>query len=76
MTVTVYTKPGCVQCSATLKALEIKGIPYELVDLVEDAEAYVFVATLGYRQAPVVVADDEHWVGFRPDRIRALAVDP
>lgn len=76
MTVTVYTKPGCVQCTATTKALEAKGIPYELIDLVEDAEAYAFVVTLGYRQAPVVVADDEHWAGFRPDRIGALAVDP
>jgi glutaredoxin-like protein NrdH len=22
--------------------------------------------------APVVVADDDHWSGFRPDRIKAL----
>jgi glutaredoxin-like protein NrdH len=25
-----------------------------------------------YLQAPVVVADDDHWSGFRPDRIKAL----
>lgn len=28
---------------------------------------------LGYLQAPVVVAGSEHWSGFRPDRIKALA---
>ena len=28
---------------------------------------------LGYLQAPVVVAGGEHWSGFRPDRIKALA---
>ena len=28
---------------------------------------------LGYLQAPVVVAGNEHWSGFRPDRIKALA---
>jgi len=29
---------------------------------------------LGYLQALVVVAGDDHWSGFRPDRIKALAV--
>jgi glutaredoxin-like protein NrdH len=28
---------------------------------------------LGYLQAPVVIAGDEHWAGFRPDRIKALS---
>ena len=30
---TVYTKPGCVQCTATYRALDEKGIPYDVVDL-------------------------------------------
>ena len=42
MTITVYTKPACVQCNATYKA-------------------------------PVVIAGDKHWSGFRPDHIKALA---
>ena len=28
---------------------------------------------LGYQQAPVVVAGEDHWSGFRPDRIKAIA---
>jgi glutaredoxin-like protein NrdH len=28
---------------------------------------------LGYLQAPVVTAGDDHWSGFRPDRIKALS---
>ena len=32
-----------------------------------------FLMSLGYLQAPVVVAGDTHWSGFRPDRIKALA---
>lgn len=28
--------------------------------------------SLGYLQAPVVVAGDDHWAGFRPDRIKNL----
>ena len=73
MTVTVYTKPACVQCNATYKALDKQGIDYEKVDISLDSEARDFVMALGYLQAPVVVAGNDHWSGFRPDRIKALA---
>lgn len=73
MTITVYTKPSCVQCTATYRALDSKGIEYEVLDLSEDETALATVKELGYLQAPVVVTDDEHWSGFRPDKIDALA---
>ncbi|BBX83306.1 NrdH-redoxin [Mycolicibacterium mucogenicum] len=73
MTVTVYTKPACVQCNATYKALDKAGIAYEKVDISIDDEAREYVLALGYLQAPVVVTDSEHWSGFRPDRIKALS---
>ena len=72
MTITVYTKPACVQCNATYKALEKQGIAYEKVDITLDTQARDYVMALGYLQAPVVVAGNEHWSGFRPDRIKAL----
>lgn len=72
MTITVYTKPACVQCSATYKALEKQGIEFEKVDITADDEARDYVMSLGYLQAPVVVAGNEHWSGFRPERIKAL----
>jgi glutaredoxin-like protein NrdH len=72
MTVTVYTKPACVQCNATYKALDKQGIAYETVDISLDTEARDYVMALGYLQAPVVVAGNDHWSGFRPDRIKAL----
>ncbi len=72
-TVTVYTKPACVQCNATYKALQKQGIEYDVVDITEVPEARDYVTGLGYLQAPVVVAGDNHWSGFRPDRIKALA---
>jgi glutaredoxin-like protein NrdH len=71
-TVTVYTKPACVQCNATYKALDKQGIDYSVVDITTTPEARDYVLALGYLQAPVVVAGDEHWSGFRPDRIKAL----
>jgi glutaredoxin-like protein NrdH len=71
--ITVYTKPACVQCNATYKALDKQGIAYETVDITQDSQARDYVMGLGYLQAPVVVAGpNEHWAGFRPDRIKAL----
>ncbi len=74
MTITVYSKPSCVQCDATHRALERSGLAYEVIDITEDAAARDHVMGLGYLQAPVVVAGEEHWSGYRPDRIRTLVV--
>jgi len=71
--VTVYSKPACVQCDATYRALDKKGIEYTVVDISADVGALERVRALGYLRAPVVVAGEESWAGFRPDRITALA---
>jgi len=73
MSITVYSKPGCVQCTATTRALDRQGTDYHVVDISEDASAYELVSGLGYRQVPVVVAGEQHWAGFRPDMIGSLA---
>ena len=72
MAITVYTKPQCVQCGATIKALDKAGLAYELVDITTDTDAHDYVMALGHLQAPVVVAGTDHWAGFRPDRIKNL----
>ncbi|GAB4097783.1 glutaredoxin-like protein NrdH [Brachybacterium horti] len=71
-TVTVYSKPLCVQCDATKRALTKAGIAYIVVDVTEDAVALAKIKALGYMQAPVVIANEDHWSGFRPDRIKTL----
>lgn len=71
VSVTVYTKPACVQCNATYRALDKQGLAFRKVDLTQDADARDYVMALGL-QAPVVVAGTQHWSGFRPDRIKAL----
>lgn len=73
MSITVFSKPACVQCDATYRALKKHGLDYEVVDISQDDEALENVKALGYQQAPVVFADGDHWSGFRPDRIKALA---
>ena len=73
--ITVYTKPACVQCNATYKALDKAGIDYTVVDITTNDEARDYVISLGYLQAPVIVTENDHWSGFRPDRIKSLAAD-
>lgn len=73
MTITVYSKPACVQCTATTRALDARGLDYNVIDLTQDDAAMEVVTQLGYRQAPVVIAGESHWAGFRPDLIGSLA---
>ncbi|EFU61017.1 glutaredoxin [Actinomyces sp. oral taxon 180 str. F0310] len=73
MSITVYSKPRCPQCDATYRALDKQGVSYERIDVTQDPESLAFIKGLGYQQAPVVVAGEDHWSGFRPDRIKAVA---
>jgi glutaredoxin-like protein NrdH len=57
---------------ATYRELERKGIDFQVVDISEDGTAMAKVQEMGYRQAPVVVAGEDHWSGFRPDKIKTL----
>jgi glutaredoxin-like protein NrdH len=49
-----------------------EGIPFVEVDVEQDAEALEYIKGLGYAAAPVVVYGDDHWSGFRPERIKGL----
>lgn len=70
---TLYTKPSCVQCDATKRDLNKKGIEYTSVDISADETALNYVKSLGHLQAPVLVLDTAtqpvHWSGYRPDLI-------
>ena len=71
--ITVYTKPACPQCNAVFRALDTMGKKYRKIDISTDPEAREYVMALGYLQAPVVYAGpDNHFSGFRPDRLKAL----
>ncbi|OCA53861.1 glutaredoxin-like protein NrdH [Photorhabdus namnaonensis] len=72
MSITIYSKPDCVQCNATYQALNRRNIPYQIVDLTENPQALATIRAMGYQQVPVVVTDTQHWSGFRPDKINAL----
>lgn len=71
--VTVYTKPSCVQCNATYRALDKKGIVYQSVDITVDDAARARLIDLGYQQAPVVDSPIGDWTGYNPGKIEELA---
>lgn len=50
------------------------GVTYKTVDVSKDDDALAYVKGLGYMGAPVIVTDTEHWYGFRPDKIKQIAV--
>ena len=54
MSITVYSKPSCVQCDATYRALNKQGLEYDVVDITTDAEALESIKALGYQQAPEI----------------------
>lgn len=76
----IYSLPNCAQCRSTKTAIAGRGL-VEGEDWVEhdlslpeneSARAWV-MEDLGYRQAPIVIIDeDNHWSGFRPDKIVML----
>ncbi|MFB9733414.1 glutaredoxin-like protein NrdH [Ornithinimicrobium kibberense] len=72
--ITVFSKEFCVQCTATYRALDKLGLDYTVVRIDEDEEALTAIMAMGHMQAPVVMAGAQHWSGFRPDLIKALAV--
>lgn len=73
-TVTVYSTPNCSRCKVTYMALDRAGVPYTPVDVSQDEGARAYVEDLGYTEAPVVVVDDDnHWSGYRPEQIARVA---
>lgn len=67
----IYSKRGCVQCTATIRWAEELGLSFTVRDATEHPEE---VAELGFTQVPIVVPDNAPpFSGFRPDRLDALA---
>jgi glutaredoxin-like protein NrdH len=71
--ITVYSTENCVACNASYRKLDDKGIDYTVVNLTAEPDRLKEIAHLGYNSAPVIIAGDQHWSGYRPDRLAALA---
>lgn len=70
--VQLYTLPACVQCESTKRMFNRNLIEFEEIKLQDDPQALEMIKGMGYTAAPVVMAGETHWSGFRPDMIEAL----
>lgn len=75
MSITVYTKPACVQCDATKRLLTKLELEFETIDITENADAFEMLIAKGFQAAPVVNAGDDWWAGFNPDKINGLVAE-
>lgn len=65
---TIFSRPGCVQCKAAERHAEAKNIPFQKIDVTETPEALELVTKeWGYMSAPVLYFDGEHVHGFDPN---------
>jgi glutaredoxin-like protein NrdH len=71
--IVVYSTPHCQRCRATMRKLDQLHIPYQVVDVADNPQARDRLASLGFREAPVVDTGTEVFNGYRPDRLEALA---
>ena len=68
--ITVYSKPGCVQCTAVKRWLDKRGIEYRMVDVTQSPDDADAIRALGYSSVPVTIVSngdaetDLHWYGF------------
>ena len=62
----VYSKPNCVRCEMAKRYLNDKGVPFEEVDVFENAEALQMLRDEGYSEMPIVDINGEFHTGFRP----------
>lgn len=72
MSVTVYSKPNCMQCNFTKKYLKERDIAFNEIDVTQDKDALNKIKDMGYQAVPVVITDIDHWYGFRPERLAEL----
>ena len=72
MVVTLWTKPGCPQCSMTAKQFDQRGIIYRTKRLDRSPKAIERFKELGLLSAPIVETDDRRWSGFRLGKIQSL----
>lgn len=72
MVIEVYTSKVCSMCVATKAWLKRNGFQFNEFDVLEDRDAFERCKALGYTELPVVVADDDHWSGFRYGKLKDL----
>lgn len=74
MKITIYTNENCVACERTKKAFDTAGVEYETKMLSDHPDALSEFIEKGYREAPIVITDNDEWSGFKLDKIKQTAM--
>jgi glutaredoxin-like protein NrdH len=72
MSIIVYSNPNCVQCEQTKRYLISNGVEFQIKMIEESPEVKAIIDANDYKAAPVVVAGDVSWSGFKYDKLSAL----
>lgn len=68
--VTVMTMENCQPCKAVKRWLDREGVDYEEKDAMEHVD---YIASLGYRQAPIVITENgDHFYGFNIGKLQQI----
>lgn len=69
MSVIVYSKNNCINCTATKNELKKRGVDFTEVNMSINRDALLKVKAMKFREAPVVVTDNDAWSGHNMDKI-------
>ena len=76
MSITVWSKPSCVQCKAVYRAFDKAGVEYQVKNLPDFPEKLAEFIEAGFTAAPVVEATGHKtFAGFNPDAVKAIAFE-
>ena len=75
MSLTMYTKDGCVQCNATYRILDKNGVEYDVVNVSHDDAAADALRARGLTQMPVLDTHLGTWTGHNPAKLKEYISD-
>lgn len=76
--VEVFTKKPCVQCDATKRMLNKRGVAFVEKSILDDLKLLEELKAAGHMSAPVVLVKDSQgavvasWSGFNPEKINSI----
>jgi glutaredoxin-like protein NrdH len=75
VSITLYSKPGCVQCNAVKRKLKteglVEGVDFTVTDvsLPENAGDLLALKALDYMGVPVTFVNEDHFEGYDVNKI-------
>ncbi len=73
MNIKLFSKNNCMQCMMAKKLLNDNNVIFEEINLDKNPGAAEELREQGLRTVPVVFANGDIIIGFRPDKLKSLA---